>query len=581
MAIAKVHFDTADTRDARIADFRQTVGTKEGQLDVVPIQLVDRTVKAHPAKGGFPAQFVIVDLIAIIRRERPATVDAAGAETARPCRIDKRVFIELIGRVQLMDEASVRRCLVHVCAGAARNEDRHWRSRRVGPARRTIGVEARRFAGLARISTRETEEPLQRVLIVIDARTTGERQLVSHIKGHFTERRLIAVNALLLGQPDVAGRAGDGDGISDVIDDVILFDSVRLTLPEQTRDHAQALIRWRRNAEFLEILFVLVLADNILVRADISAVIVIEERAVARDRVVEEGVVRIVGFNLVATAEEAVGVGQVPIAELALNRQARIPPFIGRSFGVVLDRFIFAATFLRIAAVGLLDLAHQRRGDRPAVIKVDTKGDAAAIGFGIVIVLFDKRRIVGNNARGRESAGARDIVDIATVAAVPADCTDRDVLADRGVDEAFHRATNIAMRHAVQFRAQLSVKALGVRLVGNELDRAGHGAGTVERALRACERFHARQIVNMDVERALNGRDRLFIQIHANGRLRGGVVGVLARGDRAEVNLAEAWPRRLDRDRRQELHIIGKFLNLKLVKLFRANGLNGERHALQ
>ncbi len=59
------------------------------------------------------------------------------------------------------------------------------------------------------------------------------------------------------------------------------------------------------------------------------------------------------------------------------------------------------------------------------------------------------------------------------------------------------------------------------------------------------------------------------------------MVGVFARGNRAEINLTEAGATRLDGDRRQKLHIILKFLDLKLAKLFGAEGLDRHRHALE
>ena len=137
------------------------------------------------------------------------------------------------------------------------------------------------------------------------------------------------------------------------------------------------------------------------------------------------------------------------------------------------------------------------------------------------------------------------------------------------------------MRDSIQFTAHFAIKALGVWLVRDELNCARHGACTIERALRTSERLNARHVVHMNIQRTLNGRDGLFIQIHADGRLRGGVIGVFARGNCAEENLRKAGGRCLDCHRRQIFHIIRKFLNLKLVQLFRANGLDRHGNILE
>ena len=166
-----------------------------------------------------------------------------------------------------------------------------------------------------------------------------------------------------------------------------------------------------------------------------------------------------------------------------------------------------------------MHLAHQGRRHRPVIVQFNAKRDAATIGFRIIIIFFDKVLIVGDNAGAGIGPAAAHIVDIAAIATIPAHRTHRDRVAQRGVDKAFKRPTDAAMRHGVQLTAHLAIKALGIRLVGDDLDRTRHGACAIERALRPSERLNTGDVIDMDVERALNGRDRLFIQIHANGRL--------------------------------------------------------------
>src|SRR3546814_3520019 len=55
------------------------------------------------------------------------------------------------------------------------------------------------------------------------------------------------LSAQLLGQPDVAVGAGDGDRVGDIVDDIMLLDIVRLALPEDAADKAHP--RFSRSEE--------------------------------------------------------------------------------------------------------------------------------------------------------------------------------------------------------------------------------------------------------------------------------------------------------------------------------------------
>src|SRR3546814_2725991 len=77
------------------------------------------TLFRSPAR--LPPEFIIVERVRAIGRQRAAAVDAAGAEAARPGRIDERVVAELVGQVQLVDEVGLFRPFVEV--GAGRSEE--------------------------------------------------------------------------------------------------------------------------------------------------------------------------------------------------------------------------------------------------------------------------------------------------------------------------------------------------------------------------------------------------------------------------------------------------------------------------
>ena len=85
----------------------------------------------------------------------------------------------------------------------------------------------------------------------------------------------------------------------------------------------------------------------------------------------------------------------------------------------------------------------------------------------------------------------------------------------------------------------------------------------------------------MQIQRALNGRDRHFVEIGANRRQRSRVVRVFTRGHAAEIDLRETGTALLNGHRWQELHNILQFANLQLVQLFIADGVDRDWHVLQ
>ena len=85
----------------------------------------------------------------------------------------------------------------------------------------------------------------------------------------------------------------------------------------------------------------------------------------------------------------------------------------------------------------------------------------------------------------------------------------------------------------------------------------------------------------MQIKRALNGRDRHFVEICTDGRQRCRVVRVFTRRYAAEIHLRKTWSALLNGDRRQKLYNILQFADLKLVELFITNRVDGDRHILQ
>src|SRR3546814_7448331 len=122
-----------------------------------------------------------------------APVDSPGPEAARPGAIDEDVVGDLVGQVELVDETRVLGPLVEV--GARRSRDD-----RPG--------ETARDPGAAAIAVRIAEEADQAVVELVDAAAAGQRQLVGDVQADLAKRGIVAVDAKLLGQPDVAAGAG-------------------------------------------------------------------------------------------------------------------------------------------------------------------------------------------------------------------------------------------------------------------------------------------------------------------------------------------------------------------------------------
>src|SRR3546814_7276701 len=89
------------------------------------------------------------------------------------------------------------------------------------------------------------------------------------------------VDAQLLGQPDVAVGAGDGDRVGDIVDDIMLLDIVRLALPEDAADKAHPRVSGRGDARLEEALLIAVDAMDILIGADRIVVVVADIRGVS------------------------------------------------------------------------------------------------------------------------------------------------------------------------------------------------------------------------------------------------------------------------------------------------------------
>ena len=143
------------------------------------------------------------------------------------------------------------------------------------------------------------------------------------------------------------------------------------------------------------------------------------------------------------------------------------------------------------------------------------------------------------------------------------------------------------MSHRVAAEVVGGGEVRGVGLVGDDADGARFRACAVEGALRALQHFDARDVVDVNVDGAVDGRDRLLVQIGADGRLRGRVVAVLpahhaahvhVRGADAGTALAEALHRRHPGE---VFDVVVDVLDVELLELLGGECLDADRHVLQ
>jgi hypothetical protein len=225
-------------------------------------------------------------------------------------------------------------------------------------------------------------------------------------------------------------------------------------------------------------------------------------------------------------------------------------------------------------------LRHDRGRQRPRIAEVDAERDARA-GLGpVVVVVLDARAVVERDARHREDAGRADVVDVARLVLGPAHHADGGLVTDRQVHEALGHVAHVAFQRAAR-ELDPRVEFTHLRLVGDDADGAGLGAGAVQRALRSRQHLDARHVVDLHVERALDGGDGLLVEVHAHRGQWARMVGVLAAGNAAHVGTCEAGTEALVGDVRQEFHVVAEIVDLEFGELFLADGLDGEGHILQ
>ena len=288
-------------------------------------------------------------------------------------------------------------------------------------------------------------------------------------------------------------------------------------------------------------------------RVDTLASVVQEETSeITRgvDVVVPIGVVRVVERSIHVAVELVTRVREIEVADLAFDSEADLVPLVLRVFvaevlhGVVAGGE--AAEVVAESANALLFLHLHDRGEGPVVVQLNPQRSARTGGVDGVVVVLDvggvvDGEVISRRARiARVGAGAGDVIDPAGLLHLPAHQAHCSLLADGHVDEALGHIALATVVDGVAFQRIASREARSIRLVGDDADGARLRAGAVQRALRTGQRLDAGDVVQVDVQVALNGGDGLLVEVGAHARLRGGGLTVTAGDDAAHVDGSEA-----------------------------------------
>ena len=199
-------------------------------------------------------------------------VHAAGTEAGRVGRIHHAVGIELVGEVQPLRMAvaadggvqiRARRAHERLVAGARR------------AAGRSAGQHARGIPGQLLVGRRITVVALQGVVVLVEADAAGQRPLRAHVPGDLAEHGGVAIDTLLVGEPDgVVGDAGDRQRLRQALrvvgvgiaagarDHVVLEDVMHLALREQAEGALDRFLLRRVDAQLVAPLVVVVALDD-------------------------------------------------------------------------------------------------------------------------------------------------------------------------------------------------------------------------------------------------------------------------------------------------------------------------------
>ncbi len=515
-------FNALDARAAAILDDGQAIGPQKRELEVFPVFPERRAIPTQAVVEplGFPADLIVRQEIRLIGSDpcNLRAVDAARPESLGPGRIHQFVGREFVGHVGLRNGAGGRDVLVEVGAGCKRGRGRtRYRRRRDG---------AQALARHREVGVRVPIETLDGIVILVIAQAAIQRPLFGDVPLSLEEHRLVAVDALLVGEPYGISEPRDGRAKSfrisvggaavgvrqSVTRHRVLFpDVVQLPLNEHAGGafDRQVLRRGQPQlmAPFLEVAF----RDHQFLRHDGMASrkgrAAGPVRAGGEYAIVELRVIAVVGNRMDGALHVSTRVHEIEVADFPLDRQRRLHERIRRVFRAEMcDQEIADRGVITKKSIGGQRLTHDRRRHGPIVGYIELERRAAALGVDCVVVLLDVGRIAdGAGANGahrrtrtddsrdrvlagrlagpsREGAhtvldtgvgvGAGHIADITGILLVPADEADRRDRRQGDIDEAFGHPTEASVLHMVPFDVIAGLELGRIGLVGDDADGA-------------------------------------------------------------------------------------------------------------
>ena len=321
------------------------------------------------------------------------------------------------------------------------------------------------------------------------------------------------------------------------------------------------------------------------------------------------------------TLHPCAGVHHVEVADFAFDREGGLQKVVLRVLGPEMnDLQIADDRIVAEEALAVDRLAHHGRRDGPAIAEHQLEGGAPALGVRGVVVLLARagvgdrtgaddtigrhhvRRLIAGQwdrlaAPGIEGAhavydtgrrvGASDVADEATVVLVPANQPDGGHGRQRQVHEAFRGPAGAVFEDLVKAEVIAGGELRRIGLVGDDADRACLGARAIQGALRPLKDLDASNVIDMHIDRAVDGRQRLLIEVGADAGLRARVVLVRAGDDATHVDVrrarlpvaALALPATVG-NARQVLHVVVEVLHVQLLELLLAEGEDRDRYVL-
>ena len=193
----KAGLHTIDARRWGVFDDGQAVGAKEGELELLPLFVIDRAVEMdrvlHPAR--FPTEFIVGKRVGRIGRERAGTIDAARTVARRIGGVDQTVSIDLVVQIDLMGFARAGLGFIQIDA-------RRRVERLSGLAIHPAGASAGAITRIVVKAFGEAVKPEQAIDILIAPQAACDGQLVGDVVADFCESGPVAVSPHLVGQPD-------------------------------------------------------------------------------------------------------------------------------------------------------------------------------------------------------------------------------------------------------------------------------------------------------------------------------------------------------------------------------------------